>query len=248
MVDADPCLCDNEKFVLAWERLCNECEYDIQIALDEGFTEMVLATDDFTAYYPARLGDGGFFDPASNTSPSLVVWQGALDCNTTYYWRVRTRYAETGETIRSWYSDVWSFTIAAGPGSPLTLLAPDDGASNVPLTAVGFTWTDVDDADGYDYVLSANADLSSPLASESGLSGTAFTYTGNFDYTTTYFWQVTAMKEGQRVRSEQHRHLLHRGRARGSSRVSRVPRDSSSPARPPLPPGSGWLSASGRSW
>jgi len=192
-VASDPCVCANEKFVLEWERLCNECEYDIDISLNSGFTQIVLDEGDLIARYGA--GTGGFYDPPKNAEPSVVIWEGALDCNTTYYWRVRTRYAETPEAIRSFWSDTWSFTVEAGPTVAIGLTSPDDGATNLPLTSIGFTWTSVADATSYDWVLSANADLSSPVETKTGLADTAYTYTGTLKTSTTYFWRVTAMKD-----------------------------------------------------
>lgn len=194
-VASDPCICANEKFVLIWERLCNTCEYDIQFSLDDAFTQIVLDTGDITAKY--GTGDSGlYYEPPKPASPSVVIWEGALDCNTKYYWRVRARYAETPETIRSFWSDKWSFTVEAGPTVAIALTAPDDGDTEVAITSIGFTWTSVADATNYDFVLSANADLSSPVATKTGLTGTAYTFTGTLDYDTTYFWQVTAMKDG----------------------------------------------------
>ncbi len=181
MVAADPCLCCNEKFVLSWERLCNACEYDIQISLDEDFTQIFVRWTDYA--------------PPSGENPSLVVDECDLDCNTTFYWRVRAVEAETGEDITSFWSDVWSFTVEAGPSVAIDLTAPTDGASDVVVTGVGFTWTSVADATSYDWVLSANADLSSPLETKTGLTGTAYTYAGTLEHDTSYFWQVTAMKD-----------------------------------------------------
>lgn len=192
-VASDPCVCANEKFVLEWDRLCNECEYDIDISLNSAFTQIVLDEGDLIARYGA--GAGGFYDPPKNAEPSVVIWEGALDCNTTYYWRVRSRYAETTEIIRSFWSDTWSFTVEAGPTVAIDLMSPDDGATNLPLTGIGFTWTSVADATSYDWVLSANADLSSPVETKTGLADTAYTYTGTLETSTTYFWRVTAMKD-----------------------------------------------------
>lgn len=62
---------------------------------------------------------------------------------------------------------------------------------------IGFTWSEVASADEYDWVLSANADLSTTVDTKTGLNTTACTYTGTeLDYETSYFWQVTAYKEG----------------------------------------------------
>jgi len=189
-VAADPCECTNGKFVLTWDRMCNACEYEFQISLDKDFTQIVRTEANYKA------GPGGFYDPPSNSSPSVVIGAGDLNCSTQYFWRVRAHYAETGETIASWWSDAWSFTVEAGPGAAIGPTAPDDGASNVALTGIGFTWTSVADATSYDFVLSASADLSSPIDSKTGLKGTAYTFGGELDNSTTYFWQVTAMKDG----------------------------------------------------
>ena len=199
-VAADPCECWNEKFVLEWERLCNVCEYDIQISLDEAFTKIVIDPNnpDLAGVWPsnptAALTEHNYAPP-SGAAPSYVLPEGALDCNTTYWWRVRARYAETTETIRSFWSDKWSFTVAAGPSVAIELTAPDDGATNVVITGIGFTWTSVADATSYDWVLSASADLSSPVESKTGLTGTAYNFTGTLSNDTPYFWQVTAMKD-----------------------------------------------------
>jgi len=228
-VAADPCFCTNEKFVLTWDRLCNACEYEFQISLDEDFTQIVLTE----AFY--GVSANGFYDPPSNKSPSVVIGQGDLDCNTEYFWRVRAHYAETDEEIRSWWSDVWSFTVEAGPSVALTLTSPDDGASNVPLSGIGFTWASVSDATSYDFLLSADADLSSPIESKTGLTSTAYTYGGTLDNSTTYFWQVTAMKNGS-VFS-----------ASDVSTFSSVPPPAPAPAppaptpTPPLPTTPGWV-------
>lgn len=78
----------------------------------------------------------------------------------------------------------------------LSLLSPAVGAIGVQITNIDFAWTDVNGADEYDWVLSPNPDLSSPIATKIGLSSAACTYTGTLAYDTPYYWQVTAYKEG----------------------------------------------------
>ena len=201
-VASDPCECWNDKFVLEWERLCNACYYDIQISLDKDFNQIISTPTDPRMTWPAASTTSlteSRYGPPTGASPSYVVPSGALDCNTKYWWRVRAYEAETNEVIHSFYSGYldkyWSFTIEAGPTVAIGLTTPDDGATNVAVTSLGFTWTSVADATSYDFVLSANADLSSPVETKTGLTGTAYTYTGALDYDTTYFWQVTAMKD-----------------------------------------------------
>ena len=61
-----------------------------------------------------------------------------------------------------------------------------------------FTWTSVDGADTYVIALSANADLSSPLAREF-TPGTAYTHAGPLSYSSPYYVQVVATAEDNRV-------------------------------------------------
>jgi len=199
MVAADPCECFNDNFSLTWERLCNACEYDIQIALDEDFTEIVKSTGDFAK--GDRKGDGDFYEPPEPATPSLVVENGTLGCSTTFYWRVRVRYTETDEVIRSHWSDAWSFTVGAPIGQAPSATAPETGATDVPVENVGFTWEAVPNADSYTFVLSSNADLSSPLVTKTGLKDTAYSYAGPLDNAATYYWGVKAMT-GDQVLSE----------------------------------------------
>ncbi|MBN1856492.1 MAG: hypothetical protein JW846_05995, partial [Dehalococcoidia bacterium] len=96
------------------------------------------------------------------------------------------------------WSDKWSFTVAVGPDGAIKLTAPDDGATNVPLKNIVFTWTAVADATSYEFAL---MDASgAEVASNSG-DATSFVYSGSFDYDSTYMWKVTAMK-GSNVLSE----------------------------------------------
>jgi hypothetical protein len=80
----------------------------------------------------------------------------------------------------------------------LRLLCPAAGSSIVPITDIDFIWTEITVADAYDWGLFSDPDLSSPIAVKSGLTATACTYTGTaLAYDTTYYWQVTAYKEGR---------------------------------------------------
>jgi len=142
--------------------------------------------------------NASFYKPSDPCVPSIVVPQGALDCNQQYWWRVRARAAETGEAYRSWWSDKWSFTVAVGPDGAIKLTAPDDGASNVPLENIVFTWSAVADATSYEFTLwdSSGAEV----ASNSG-DATSFVLGSKLDYDTAYTWQVDAMM-GSNVISE----------------------------------------------
>ncbi|MCK5181207.1 MAG: hypothetical protein KAQ73_01585, partial [Dehalococcoidia bacterium] len=175
--------CESVPITFRWDRMCDACSYNLQIALDEDFMELVteihIGGDDY------EEGDAPSYMEIEDLMPEY-----------TYYWRVQAADAETGQYIRSWWSETQSFTIAPGRGAGVNLIAPEGGATGLPVGGIGFSWSDVTTADEYDFVLSANADLSSPIATEEGLTGTAAAYTGTLDYETPYFWQVMALKDG----------------------------------------------------
>lgn len=178
LIPSDPCFCYNEKFVLEWDQICDGCLYDVQIALDEDFNDVYLEWEDY--------------DPPSARSPSLVVDDGDLDCNTTFYWRVRSTEADTGEMVRSWWSVAWDFAVEAGPAGAIELSSPDNGITNVPVKGVVFTWTSVAGAETYDFSLMDAGGIE--VDSQTGLTGTSYAYAGTLSLDTAYTWQVTAMK------------------------------------------------------
>jgi hypothetical protein len=184
-IESDPCYCINMEVILNWERQCDACSYDIQVALDEDFAQVLTAFN---------IED---IHVTKATDPTYVINRGDLDCDRTYYWRIRSADAETGQIIHSWWTEARSFTVALGPAAAVTLTAPDNGVTNVPLTDIGFTWTTVQSADEYDWVLSPNADLSAPVETKTALTDPAYTYTGpDLDNDTVYYWQVTAYRDG----------------------------------------------------
>jgi len=197
------CGCCNVPFVMKWDRLCDACCYEIQFALDKDFTEIVtpqsMLVDDkvdsipyFDWYCPLDYG-------MSATNPSAF-----LGCyftpETTYYWRIRAVQAETCQEIKSWWSEPLSFTVApTSAAAAIDLVSPVPGATGVGTMNVGFSWHLLASANTYDWVLSKNADLSSPVENKTGLTHTAYTSTKTLDHGTTYYWQVTAYKDGAAV-------------------------------------------------
>jgi hypothetical protein len=190
LIPADPCTCINLEVILRWDRQCDACSYDIQVALDEDFSELVVLADseDTEDYTPPKAKD-----------PTYVIARGDLNCDNTYYWRVRSADAETGQIIHSWWSDARSFRVAPGPGTGIVMITPEAGATDMPITDIAFTWDITSSADTYTWVLSENADLSAAKQTETGLITKAYTYTGTLDYSTPYYWTVTAYKDGNPV-------------------------------------------------
>lgn len=200
LIPTDDCSCTNEDFVLEWERPCDGCEYEIQIALDSEFRHVVLDTDDFTS--GASAGDGRrFYLPPDPAHPSVVVAQGMLQCDTRYWWRVRVHLAETGQMVTGWWSKPGAFRTAPGPARPLALTTPADGATRVPLRNVAFTWSSVSGASTYDFML-VDAERNH-VASKIGPE-TSFILPGPLRPGTPYVWRVLAM-DGQQVIAESDR-------------------------------------------
>jgi hypothetical protein len=192
VIPADPCECAAASFTVLWDSICDACSYDIAFALDEDFEMPVAVNGETDLVYHVVSDD-----------PSFTVLggpAGGLSTETTYYVRVRAADAATGEWIHSWWSDPISFTVApTAAAGTIELVAPVPGALDQPVQNVGFSWNLQATADAFDWVLSGNADLSSPLDSKTGLTSTAAGYMGTLDYSTTYYWQVTAYNEGSMV-------------------------------------------------
>jgi hypothetical protein len=193
VVGTDACECCNVPFSISWDRLCDACCYEIQFATDEDFTDI---------YVPCPDVENGHYDricPSTPTEPS--AWLGCcFNPETTYYWRIRAVEAETCQDILSWWSEGRSFTVAPTAGSAaIALVSPELGATGISTKNLGFSWTIIADADEFDWVLSGNADLSSPVESVTGLESTAYQCTKELDNNTPYYWQVTAYKEGSAI-------------------------------------------------
>jgi hypothetical protein len=187
IIPADPCSCYNAPFSIKWDCLCDACHFEVQFALDQEFD---------TAMESVSVPLEG-----SKSITSLLVPGGeegaGLSCETTYYLRVRAVQAGTCQVIHSWWSDPLKITIAPSVGQAvITLVSPVPGAQDAAIKNTGFSWNTLASADKFDWQLSTNADLSSPVESKPGLTGKAYTCTKTLTYGTTYYWQVTAYKAG----------------------------------------------------
>jgi hypothetical protein len=192
-VEADPCSCYAAPFTLKWSTLCDACVYEIQFALDDEFTMPVKVNGE------GEAATDYIITGITGDTPAYSILGGAgggLSCETTYYWRVRASKAATDQVIHSWWSVPDTFTVPPSvQAGIITLVAPVPGALNQPTKSVGFSWDLQADANAFTWVLSKNADLSSPLDSKN-VTSKATTHANTLDHGTTYYWQVKAYNDG----------------------------------------------------
>lgn len=130
-----------------------------------------------------------FFDPVIHEpalDPSSYQITDDLEYSTTYHWKVRG----ANENGSGPWSDLWSFTTAAGPvPDQITLQSPEDTATDIPLQPT-LNWQADDEADEYRLMLSESSDFSDPLIHQEGIQSTSFQISEDLDYDHTYYWQV----------------------------------------------------------
>ncbi len=197
-VGSDPVSGRNEEIDLSWEQFCLASEYQVQIAKDLNFAIIVVDTGNFlpasstspAAYYPA----GG----RSTSSPSALAQSANLESGHTYYWRVRTVRAATGEFIHSPWSEVKSFTVGSGlpattPSYGAQPIYPNNGSTGSPVKPVSFSWSPLNDATKYKFVLAKDAAMTQVIK-EVEMTTTAYQYDGTLDNSANYFWRVMALE------------------------------------------------------
>lgn len=180
-----------------WRQLSYVSAYELQLAKNSDFSIRVLVNENIIpvdqlapeCYFPA----GGLVPiPASG----IASW-GNLEACHTYYWRVRARAAATGEVIRSPWSATMYFTVEAGlpvmaKYPPVTLFSPPYGA-RVVSRSPSFSWSPMPKTTKYEFVLAKDAALQQAIV-KTNVPLTSYTYDGELDFNTSYFWQVRAIE------------------------------------------------------
>ena len=172
-VGSDPATGRNQDIGFEWEQLCLSTQYQVQIALDPGFTLIVF--------------DSGIYAPSSSTSPALLYPAGGmLEAGHTYYWRARVRQAATGQIIHSPWSQTQSFIIGAGypvtaPYQGIQLLSPVNSCCSYPVKSVPFTWSPYKETTKYRLILARDAGLTD-IVTIAEVTTTSYVYQGTLDY------------------------------------------------------------------
>lgn len=181
-VGADPVTGRNQGFDFRWGDAYLATVYEVQIAKDPNFTFIVFQTQTYT--------------PFDVTNPALVFPPGRFEAGHVYYWRVRVRGTAYGQSILSPWSEPVEFTVETGlPTSTPYLspiaLSPLNGASDISLTPLVFSWTAMPDATQYQFQLAEDAAMGKLIADVT-VPTTAYNYEGALDYDTTYYWRARA--------------------------------------------------------
>jgi photosystem II stability/assembly factor-like uncharacterized protein len=158
--------------VLDWDTAQNAIEYQLQIATDSTFSNIVMNTDTITA-------------------TQFEVPSGMLDNSTWYYWRVRGKsLCENGE-----WSNEWSFRTALELPSAPVLVSPVSGTIGLNLS-FDTDWLDIASADSYRIQISRDSTFSSYAVDSAGLTASEFTIPdGVLSSYTWYYWRVSASNE-----------------------------------------------------
>jgi len=181
----DPCTCQARTFCFRWRRLSLAKQYDIWVALDERFNYVIIKAENIT---PDDLCDPAWCLPSG---------QFSLGCGSTYYWKVRSCATTEHERVHSRWSPPIRFAVktcftAGGMHVEPMLVAPEIGSTGVSRSP-GFSWRGFPHTTKYEFVLARDADLTQVVVKEK-VPASAYIYSGQLDWGTTYFWQVRAIE------------------------------------------------------
>ncbi len=200
VIGCDPATGRAQEVNFAWDDICADNRYQLQISKDTVFSEIVFDSGDAMPFLlPADIESPSLVYFEGTTSPALAgIASPTLECGHTYYWRVRARAAVTGDIIRSPWSDTHAFTIKAGflvttPYYGPQLLAPENACGCSCSAPVCFSWSPFKETTLYRFELADNADMNSPLVS-TDVTTTAYQYDGQLNCNTSYFWRVSALE------------------------------------------------------
>lgn len=183
-VNCDPVTGRNSQVDMAWESYCLSDEYQVQIARDPGFTLVMY--------------DSGSMRTADSMLPAFWYPPGNLEAGHTYYWRVRTTRAATGQHLLRYWSDIKSFTVTPGYAvrtnySAVQAFVPANGCAACPVKSVSFSWAGYPDTTKYRFMLARDSQLQN-IVVEGFTSTTSYALTDALDYDTSYFWQVMQLE------------------------------------------------------
>ncbi len=182
-VGSDPVTGRNAQVDFAWKNYWDSRQYQVQIARDPDFTLKVF--------------DSGAMDTSDSASPAFWMPPGTLEAGHTYYWRVRSLQAATGQYVDSPWSDIKTFTVEpgyiGGIAYSVQAFAPANGSTDYPVKPLAFSWSVYQGATKYQFVLATDAELRD-IVVDDFTSTTSYTVKDPLVYDTVYYWQVRAVE------------------------------------------------------
>jgi hypothetical protein len=175
--------------VYSWSRLSKATEYDMDIALDDGFTQIVRKERALTSTSSTVV----FILGPTSAIPTSVNGTG-LTLNymlgVTYYWRVRA-----SKPVLSPWTAARMFKI--NQAVPFALTVPADGATDVPIQPT-FVWNKVEGAINYELMVAEDPTFAVIDFSRS-LTSNMFKSEETLKYATTYYWRVRGVFEPEEL-------------------------------------------------
>jgi len=158
---------------LEWSPSPGATSYDIQVATDDDFDNVVFAL----------------------AGRAVSLSTAEVDPDNCYYWRVRA----CNEDGCSAWSQVGGFYTVAAPGVPSvpTLISPSNGAVDISLTPT-LDWAPSPEATSYELELAMDSsfiDVLISLTGASAISTTSYAVPMSLSYNTCYYWRVRACNE-----------------------------------------------------
>ncbi len=108
--------------------------------------------------------------------------------------QIYVRAYATSAAGTSYGSEISFSTLAPTPPGPVTLSAPIDDVVGAEVRPT-LEWEAATGAASYELALSLNSDLSAPLLSLAGLSGSSHAVASDLSHGTEYFWRVRAVND-----------------------------------------------------
>ena len=175
---------------LMWESVVHAEEYDIEVATDSDFDELIYPETGEQAKLAYSEGENSTNQSDEETLRAFKIEE--LEYHTTYYWRVRG----TNPNSEGDWSEIRSFTTLRDTEGGPELAAPADGEDDAGFP-VELDWQAYEDADHYDLQISESPDFEQSTTVYS-FDQTEFTASDLAD-TTTYFWRVRATVDEQKT-------------------------------------------------
>ncbi|HZI14190.1 MAG TPA: PepSY domain-containing protein [Myxococcus sp.] len=157
--------------VLDWSDVAGATSYEVQVATDSAFTNVVRS--------------------ASALSASSWAVSPALAGNTSYFWRVRA----VNNCASGGFSAAFSFTTTTQtcqPAAAPTLLSPANTAEGVALSPV-LDWSDVTGATSYEVQVATDSTFATVVRSATALGTSTWTVTPALSADSRYYWRARAV-------------------------------------------------------